>query len=541
MIQQKAQSGNREVIDAISLFLASPPEGTPAEIIEAFETPGSHEILPPKLFLETVEQAPVAIAITDPAAKILYVNKAFEQLTGFTNQEVVGKNQSVLSCESTPVSVYQDLWATIQDHRVWQGHLVNHRKDRQAYLAELSISPVLNAKGQVTYYLGMHRDITEVHQLEQRLKFQKGLTEAAIDSAPMVVAMVSADGKVLFDNHAYKALMGNFRVGEPVNLFLSALKQEIGFDITKIDETDKAFTNVDVRLDSPSNASARWFVCSGVRIEKPDDTAHDFFKKQSSSRYCLLLIANEVTDSRQRIIEARLNMIRANMAEQQMIQTMREAISGAIYKLQVPLNIIKAALSMPGMGGDEGLRKALQQALDTGDEAMDSLHATLPRPMLEEPCNVNVNELLHDVLKLFTDKLLATGVVVDWRPSTVLPTVQGRTNELRGLFKYLMDNAIQATTENDQDYREIRLETSQDGHELVIEFMDNGPGVPGVHRLKAFEPFFCGWNQPKGHAGMGLTMAQEIVLGHNGSIEIDEHFYGGCRLFVRLPIGEGPG
>jgi nitrogen fixation negative regulator NifL len=236
-------------------------------------------------------------------------------------------------------------------------------------------------------------------------------------------------------------------------------------------------------------------------------------------------------------------MIRASMAEQQMVQTMREAISGAIYKLQAPLNVIKAALSMPTAGADQsGLRKVLQQALESGDEAMESLHSALPSPTVEQSNLVNINELLHEVLRLSTDKLLAGGVIVDWRPAPVLPGVNGRANALRSLLKYLIDNSLQALHESDQDYREIRLETRQDGQELVIQVMDNGPGVPKMHRLKVFEPFFCGWTEPREHAGMGLTMAQEIVIGHGGNVEIDADFLGGCRVTVRLPIrGAGGG
>lgn len=537
MIQRKSSSTNREMIDAISNFLASPPEGTPVAIIEAFDTLGTKGFLPPKLFLESVEQAPVAISITDPAAKILYVNRAFEELTGYQRDQIVGMNQSVLASRSTPLSVYRELWHAIQNRRVWRGTLVNHRQDKQEYLAELIVSPVLNAEGQITYYLGMHRDVTELHQLEQRLKFQKGLTEAAIDAAPMVVAMVDAGGKVLFDNHAYKALMGDFRGIEPASLLLDAIKQQVGFDIGQGHDLAQGFTNIEVRLDAPSSASPRWFACSGVRIEEPDETAHNYFKRPNFSRCCLLLIANEVTGSRQRINEARLNMIRATMAEQQMMQTMREAIFGASFKLQAPLNIIKAALAMPSFGVEAGsLRSVLQQALKNGDEAMESLHEALPRPLVEQTSTLNINEILHEVLRLSTDKLLAAGAVVDWRPAAVLPSVTGRANELRGLFKYLLDNSIQALNESSQVCREIRLETRQDHQELVIEVMDNGPGIPEVHRLKVFEPFFCAWNQPRGHAGMGLTMAQEVVIGHNGSMEIDGDFYGGCRVFVRLPV-----
>lgn len=537
MIQRKTSSISGEVVDTISSFLASPPKGTPAEVIEAFDALGTTQYLPPKLFLETVEQAPVAISITDPAARILYVNQAFETLTGYSREEVEGKNESVLSSKSTPIEVYQQLWETIQERRVWQGTLVNHRKNKQEYLAELIISPVLNPQGQVSYYLGMHRDITEVHQLEQRLKFQKGLTEAALDAAPMVVAMVGNDREVLLDNHAYKVLMSDFRGVEPVHLFLDALEQQIGFDLGNVCQVGKGFNNIEVRIDPLGEASPRWFSCSGVRVAELDEAAQNYFKPSAAARCYLLLIANEVTSSRRRINEARLNMIRASMAEQQMVQTMREAISGSIYKLQAPLNVIKAALSMPATDGERGgLRQVLQQALHSGDEAMESLHAALPSLTAEQSTLVNINELLHEVLRLSTEKLLAGGVIVDWRPAPVVPGVNGRVNALRGLFKYLIDNAIQALSESDRDYREIRLDTRVEGQELVVEVVDNGPGVPETHRLRVFEPFFSGWIRPTEHAGMGLTMAQEVVISHGGNVEIDPDFYGGCRVVVRLPV-----
>lgn len=537
MSKRQANSAYGEVIDAISRFLAEPPEGTPREVIQAFDLLGNNTILPPKLFLETVEQAPVAISITDSTARILYTNSAFEKLTGYLRDEVIGKNESKLSSKSTPDEVYHDLWRTISNKKVWRGTLVNRRSNGSDYLAELSISPVLAPDGEIAYFLGMHRDITELHALEQRLVFQKKLTEAALDAAPMVVAMIDADGTLLLDNHAYKALIGDLG-DEPSKLLLDALQQQIGLNLDNVCGGGGGFTNVEIRLEAHGPRSPRWFACSGVAINDFDDAARSYFRTgEDAERCCLLLIANEVTDSRNRTIEARLNMIRANVAEQQMVQTMREAISASLFKMQAPINIIKAAMSMSGSSGDcSNMQPVLKQALDTGEEAMESLHNALPGPRIEQATNVNLNELLHEVLRLSTGSLLASGVVVDWRAAAVLPSLTGRPNSLRGLLKYLIENAVQALNESGRDYREMRLETGEENGEVVVTIMDNGPGISESDTLKVFEPFYCGWQRSREHAGMGLTMAQEAAISHGGSVEIDRHFLGGCRVFVRLPV-----
>ncbi len=528
------QDPQAEMASAIHRFLESPPQDTPAEVIEMFQMLGSVD-LPPRLFMEAVEQAPVAISITDPKAGILYVNKSFETLTGYERQRVIGENESILSSHSTPDTVYQDLWSSISQKRVWRGTLVNHRRDKSEYLAELSIAPVLDGAEDITHYLGMHRDISEMHALQQRLKYQRELTEATLDAVPMVIALLDANQKILMDNHAYKALLGDFKGQEPAQLLLDALKEQLDFELDSLCQADQGFDNLEVRLDPPGNRPARWFSCSGVRVAELDQAASHYFQSDGEMRCCLLLVANEVTRTRKRETEARMNLIRAGMVEQQMVQSMRESISAALFKLQAPLNVIRAALAVPG-GDEKRLSAALHQAIESGDEAIDTLSDALPSPTYEPSALIHLNEILHEVITLSQESLLASGVVVDWRPLPAIPAMTGRPNALRGMFKYLIDNAIEALREGGGNHRLISFDMQLDERELVLELTDNGPGVPSAYRLKIFEPFFCGWAHPRGHSGMGLTMAQEVAISHRGSIEIDPEYLGGCRLLIRLPV-----
>jgi nitrogen fixation negative regulator NifL len=147
---------------------------------------------------------------------------------------------------------------------------------------------------------------------------------------------------------------------------------------------------------------------------------------------------------------------------------------------------------------------------------------------------VNINELLRQVLELETDRLLAAGIVVDWRPAPVLPQLPGHKNQLRSLFKHLIDNAIHALNECGRSHRDLLLATRAVPTGVEVDIQDNGPGIPTADRYRVFEPFYIGWRNRRGKAGMGLALSQEIVNDHGGCIEVDPQFQDGCRIRLSL-------
>ena len=538
---QPLPAGGNAAAEAIAAFLRQPPPGTPPAVIDALRLSASDadDPLPPRLYFETVEQSPVAISITDANADILYANAAFEQLSGYARAEVLGKNESLLSSNATPDTIYRQLWRTIQRKRTWTGTLVNRRKTGQEYLAELVISPVLDAAGEIAYFLGMHRDVTREHELASALRRQKARIENVLDAAPTVVVLLDADGRILLDNMEYKKLFGDLRGHEPLTLIRSALHHQAGFDpiarALPAEGPGEDFKNVEIRLELP-NGGPRWLSCSGTRVSEQDGSARSYFGRGGIGETRLLLLATDVTARHREIERAHLEHLRARMAEQQRMQGMREALTAASYQIQAPLNLLRAASAMLERGAAtvEGFAPTLAQIANAGEQALETLQAALPEQVFEAGVRVNVNDLLRHVLALETDALLASGVVVDWRPALVLPEITGRETELRSLFKNLLDNALQAAHESAGAHRELRIVTrALDGAvEVLIE--DNGPGFPRGDRYRAFEPFYIGWRNRRGRAGMGLPLAQEIANQHGGSIEIDPEFTDGCRVRVCL-------
>lgn len=102
-----------------------------------------------------------SIIITDAQNRILFVNPAFEIVTGYSAEEVIGKNPRILQSGMHDKQFYKKMWNDIKQHGVWKGEIWNKRKDGELYLEWLTISVVKDQKGNVTNYVAMFSDITE--------------------------------------------------------------------------------------------------------------------------------------------------------------------------------------------------------------------------------------------------------------------------------------------------------------------------------------------------------------------------------------------
>ena len=229
-------------------------------------------ILPPQLFYEAVEQSHVAISITDLNANILYTNPAFQRVTGYNGSEIQGENESFLSDKHTPRAMYDELWECLRQQKTWSGVLLNRHKDGSRYLAEVSIAPMVDEQGDTVYYLGMHRNITEIHRLAQQVKNQKAVIESVVDSAPVVIALLDDSSQVVLNNQEYKKLARDLCDREPANVFLEVIKNTLGANRWEECYAAKThFEDQEVRLDLGGRHQPRWFVCSGTWFEEHED------------------------------------------------------------------------------------------------------------------------------------------------------------------------------------------------------------------------------------------------------------------------------
>lgn len=121
---------------------------------------------------QAVEQSPSVVIITDTSGHIVYSNPKFTELTGYTKEEVLGKNPRFLSSGETSTDEYNELWNALRSGGEWVGEFHNKKKNGKLYWESAVISTIKNTDGNITHYLAVKEDITEKKQLEAEVKLR---------------------------------------------------------------------------------------------------------------------------------------------------------------------------------------------------------------------------------------------------------------------------------------------------------------------------------------------------------------------------------
>jgi PAS domain S-box-containing protein len=116
--------------------------------------------------LKAIEQSSASIVISDVQGIIEYVNPAFTELTGYSYEEAIGQNPSILKTDYTPPDEYKHLWENITNNKEWSGEFCNKKKNGELYWEYAVISPVLNEAGVITNYVAVKENITAQKNLQ---------------------------------------------------------------------------------------------------------------------------------------------------------------------------------------------------------------------------------------------------------------------------------------------------------------------------------------------------------------------------------------
>jgi PAS domain S-box-containing protein len=217
-------------------------------------------------------------------------------------------------------------------------------------------------------------------------------------------------------------------------------------------------------------------------------------------------------------------------------------LAGVAHELNNPLSVVvgqtmlvKDQVTDPEIGAR--LTKIREAAERCGRIVKTFL--AMARQRTPERRKVQLNQTIEDAVRLVAYGLHSGGVALERDLADDLPPVSGNPDELTQVFTNLLVNAEQALSAIGTDRRiTVRTRGSADGHSVVADIVDTGPGIPDSVRDRIFEPFFT--TKPVGAGtGIGLSVCRSIVLAHGGTIDVMTGPHG-TTFRLRLPVDTSP-
>ncbi len=238
---------------------------------------------------QAVEQSPVTIVITNIKGEIEYVNPKFTETTGYTLDEIVGKNPRILKSGHTSQEEYKDLWYTLEKGKEWHGEFHNKKKNGELYWESASISPIINTYGKTTHFIAIKENITERKKTEQEL--------------------VKAKNKAEESDHLKSAFLANMshEIRTPMNGilgFTELLKEpklsgnEQQEYIKIIEKSGKRMLNIinDIINISKVESGQIEVSLSETNINEQIEYLNTFFKPETKQKGIKLLVMNQLSE-----------------------------------------------------------------------------------------------------------------------------------------------------------------------------------------------------------------------------------------------------
>lgn len=206
-----------------------------------------------------MDSAGESMHVTDRNGTIEYVNPAFCSSTGYTADEAIGTNSSLLKSGVQDEAFYENLWTTILRGEIWQGEIVNRCKGGSSITLSMTISPVLGLDGLAEKFIAISHDITARKMLEEEVALGHAELEAIFNNAGGGIALFDLWGHFIKVNDFWLGMLGYTREA------VSALSHKNIFHDDDVEETQQLFVAL-ASGEIPQYESDRRFVCNGGRV-----------------------------------------------------------------------------------------------------------------------------------------------------------------------------------------------------------------------------------------------------------------------------------
>jgi two-component system sensor kinase FixL len=458
------------------------------------------------------------IIVIDAKGRIEAFNRGAQELFGYPEPEVLGRNVSILmpSPDHERHDSYLERYLTTGDARIIGvgREVTGRRRDGTVFPVHLSVGEM--RIGGERKFTGMLRDLSKRVDLESQLGASEAKWRTVVDSA--------VDGIVVIDAHGR------------IEAFNQAAERLFGYSAREVHGQ-----NVNMLMPSPYHEEhdtylARYLATGRARVIGVGREVQG--RRKDGTTFPVHLSVGEMILQGERKFTGILHdltdrvQLEGQLREQAALAKVGEMAAVIAHEVKNPLAGIRGAMQvfgarMAGEGANTQILTEIVARIDSLDQMMKDL-LLFARPPKPKHAPTDLVPLVKMTASLLSQDPALHGVDVE--VDGAAPLVAADSDMLRIVFQNLLINSAHAMHGKGR----IRVAVDTIDKDCQLTFIDGGPGIPADIREKIFTPFFT--TKSRG-TGLGLPTVKRLIEAHNGKIAVACPPAGGTTVVIRLPIG----
>lgn len=454
------------------------------------------------------------VAITDPKGTITYVNDKFVEISKYSEEELLGKNHSILNSGYHPKAFFANMWKTIKKGETWRGEICNKTKYGEIYWVATTIVPFME-NGAPYQYISIRTDITSRKQAENDLKWSlrelKSIYNALDHSSIMMVT--NQDGNIVEVNDQLIHISGYNReelIGQPHSfLFSNHNRLKLVTNIKATIQEGKVWKG---EMRNEAKDGQEYWV----------DTTIVPFQSLKGKTTHFLSLSHDITE-RKRSEEL--------LHQQDKLAAVGQLAAGVAHEIRNPLTSIKGYTEyLLSEEKDMSRTEYYDIILDEIDRVNQIVEdfMVLAKPQSVQLETKNIIPIIQNVLSLMELDARKKHVTLYFNSVYHSILVRCDENRLKQVFLNFVKNGMEAMPSGGN----IRVNIVLNDGEVQISIEDTGVGIPPERLKRLGEPFYT---TKKSGNGLGLMVSFKIIEGHNGRIVVESEVNKGTTFNILLP------
>ena len=436
------------------------------------------------------------VSMTDLQGTITYANGKFCEISGYSQEELLGANHRIVSSGEHDPAVFTTMWQTIAQGQVWHGEICNRNKTGGLYWVDATIVPLLDGAGLPEQYIGIRTDITARKSFEAKLAEQLQFVEVLLEATPTAIYLKDMQGRYVRFNKAFEDV---FDLVPQAAVAMNARDERV-YTMGEVQTYEASFSNL-------RTGESR----DGLYWKAPLTDGHG----RRTGLVGTILDITEKNRFEQALREAKQFAEAANEAKGNFLANMS-------HEIRTPMN---GVIGMTDLALETELtvqqREYLSIVKNSAQSLMVILNDILDFSKIEAgKMRIEIVEfapatLISDSLKSLQARVQRKGLLLECSLQPELPVrLLGDPVRIRQVLTNLCDNAIKFTAHGGI-YVAVALESLPDGaFALHCSVRDTGIGIPLEKQQGVFEAFSqadASTTRQFGGTGLGLTICARLV------------------------------